>query len=74
MPSPICEVRDGAGPYQPTSYGLDVTPGNLVTIRLANQDDVDSWSISCLTTDELSDKDAMNASLVIDSATLPTPD
>ncbi len=69
MPSPICEVRDGGGPYQPTTYGVDVTPANVATIRLANQDDVDSWSISCLTTDELSDKDEINASLVINSAT-----
>lgn len=69
MPSPTCEVRDGAGPYQSTEYGVDVTPGNVVTIRLADQTDVDSWTIACLTTDELSDKDTVNALLVIDSAT-----
>lgn len=69
MPSPSCEVRNGSGPYQSTDFGVDITPGNVVTIRLADQTDVDSWSIACLTTDELSDKDAINAALVIDNAT-----
>lgn len=69
MPSPICEVREGAGAYAPTTFGVDVAPGALVTIRLADQSDIDSWSIQCVTTDELHAADAVTASLVIDSAT-----
>lgn len=69
MPSPLCEVRDGSGPYQSTAFGVDITPGNVVTIRLSDQSGVDAWSITCLTTDELSDGDAINAALVVDSAT-----
>jgi len=69
MPSPICEVRQDAGAYVATTFGVDVRSGAAVTIRLADQSDVDSWSIQCVTTDELHDAAAITASLVVDSAT-----
>lgn len=69
MPSPTCEVREGSGAYQSTTQGVDVSPGAAITIRIADQTDVDSWSIQCATTDETNDADAISATLVIDSAT-----
>jgi hypothetical protein len=69
MTSPICEVKDGAGAYASTTDGVDVTPTNTVTIRLASQAGVDSWSISCVYTDDTSDADAINAALVVDPIT-----
>lgn len=67
MPSPICEVKDGAGAYQATTSGVDVTPTNTVTIRLADQAGVNTWSIACATTDDLSDAATVTASLTIDA-------
>ena len=64
MPSPGCEVRVGSGAYQPTTNGVDVTPASTVTIRLAATG-AQSWAISCVYTDELSDAAAINASLTI---------
>ncbi len=69
MPSPICEVRENVGPYEATTFGVDVLAGSTITIRLADQSDVDSWSIECVTTDELNVPATINAALVIDSAT-----
>ena len=69
MPSPICQVKVGAGAYQATTFGVDITPGAVVTIKLADITDVDSWTIYCLSTDELSDKAAINLALVIDNPT-----
>ncbi len=69
MPSPICDVREGAGAYQSTTYGVDVSADAAITIRLADQSDVQSWSIQCVTTDETNDAEALTAALAIDSAT-----
>ena len=69
MPSPICQVKVGAGAYQATTFGVDITPGALITIKLADVTDIDSWTILCLSTDELSDKAAINLALVIDNPT-----
>lgn len=69
MPSPTCEVREGSGAYQSTTNGVDAGPGAAITIRLADQTDVDSWSIQCATTDDANDAAAINAALVIDNAT-----
>jgi hypothetical protein len=67
MPSPICEVREGAGPYGSTLFGVDVSPGSTVTVRLADQSDVASWSLLCVTTDDANDPAIINAGLAIDS-------
>jgi hypothetical protein len=67
MTSPVCEVKDGGGAYGATTNGVDVTPANTITIRLASQAGVDSWSISCVYTDETSDAATINAGLVVDA-------
>lgn len=69
MPSPMCEVREGAGAFQSTTHGVDVSASAVITIRLADQSDVQSWSIQCVTTDETNDAEAVTAALGIDSAT-----
>lgn len=65
--SPLCEIKDGSAAYVTSVGGVNVTPSNTITIRLASQTDVDSWSIQCLTTDDNSSADTVNASLVIDT-------
>jgi hypothetical protein len=67
MPSPACQVKDGAGAYQATTNGVDVTPTNTVTINLVSSAGVSTWSIRCITTDDQSDAAAITAALVIDS-------
>lgn len=62
MPSPLCEVKDGAGAYVSTDDGVDVTPGETVTIHLIDTS-ADTWSLSCVYTDDEADVDAVNASL-----------
>lgn len=50
--SPICEVREGAGPFVPTAGGVNITPGSLVTVRLADTTDVTDWYLVLSGTDE----------------------
>lgn len=64
MPSPLCEVRDGAGSYQSTTNGVNVTPGNTVTIHLIDSS-AETWSIECVYTDDLSVAATVNAGLSI---------
>lgn len=66
MPSPICEVKDGAGAYGATTTGVNVTPANTITIRLSDSS-VQVWSIECVDTDDLSVAATVTSSLVIDS-------
>jgi hypothetical protein len=65
MPSPICEIQDGAGAFTATTNGKDVTPANTVTIRLASAAGVGVWDIICITTDETSDAEAVTLALVV---------
>lgn len=67
MASPLCEVQDGAGAFEPTTDGVDITPAGTFKIRLVSTADVDSWSISCFSTDELGS--AEDVALVIDPVT-----
>ena len=67
MANPACEVKNGAAAYVATTNGVDITGAVVIVIRLVSQADLQSWSISCATADELSDVAAINASLVIDS-------
>ena len=67
MPSPSCEIREGAGAYAATTDGTDVTPAATITIHLISSAGVSTWSIQCITTDELSDAATVNAGLTIDS-------
>lgn len=64
---PTCEVKDGAAAYVTTANGVNVTPGNTIVIRLADQSDVQSWLIECATTDDTSDAGAVTASLQLDT-------
>jgi len=66
-PSPICEVKNGSDAYVTAAGGVDITPNATVIIRLASQADVDSWHISCATTDDTSDAATVSGALTIDS-------
>jgi hypothetical protein len=52
MASPTCQVKDGAGAYQATTNGVNVTPANTVTINLVSGAGVTSWQIRCIYADE----------------------
>lgn len=69
MPSPTCEVKDGGGAYTATTNGVDVTPANTVTIRLASTAGVTTWSITCIGTDETSDASTVTSGLTVDGVT-----
>ncbi len=64
--SPTCEVKDGAGAYTATTDGFNTTPAGTTTIRLVSTAGVDSWSISCVGTDDLRLAATINAGLTID--------
>lgn len=68
-PNPSCEIKDGAAAYVTAVGGVNVTPTNTIIIRLASQVGVDSWQITCATTDETSDATAVTAALTIDPLT-----
>jgi hypothetical protein len=65
--NPTCEVKAGAAAYAATTNGVNITPSDTIIIRLADQSDVDSWSIQCITTDDTSSASSVSASLTIDS-------
>lgn len=54
MASPICQVKDGAGSYVGTTNGVDVTPGNTISIQLAPASipGVTNWFLQVIGTDE----------------------
>jgi len=52
--SPLCLVRDGSGSFVPTTNGVDVTPGNTISIKLTNSSGVAAWFLEVIGTDELS--------------------
>lgn len=66
MPSPSCEVKDASGSYASTVDGVDVTPGDTITIHLADVSGVRYWSIACIGTDETLVAATITASLTID--------
>lgn len=67
MPSPACEVKDGAAAYVATTNGVNITPTNTIVVRLVSQAGVSTWTPSVATTDDTSDAAAVTAALVIDS-------
>lgn len=69
MPSAACTVKNGAGSPQTTPPYALVTPGNTVTIALADTSGASTWSIVCLYTDETSDAASVTASLTVNSGT-----
>lgn len=66
MPSPTCEVREGAGSWQATSAGVNITTSAAYTIRLSSAAGVNSWSISCISTDESQVAATINSGLTVD--------
>ena len=68
MVSPLCEVKDGAGAYVSTDNGVNVTPGNTITIHLIDTS-ASTWSISCIYTDDLSVAATVTAGLTVDPIT-----
>ena len=75
-PSPTCQVREGAGAWQDTTNGVDVTAGSSLTIRLVDTSPY-AWSLECVGTDENNDVSAVNGALVLNNssktATLTAP-
>ena len=75
-PSPTCQVREGAGAWQDTTDGVDVTAGSSLTIRLIDTSPY-AWSLECIGTDENNDASAINSTLVLNNssktATLTAP-
>lgn len=54
MPSsPIVEVKDGAGAFVDTPGGVDVTPGNTISIRLKTPGPVTTWYLEIFGVDEV---------------------
>jgi hypothetical protein len=66
MPSPLCEVKEGAGAYGPTTNGVNVTPGSTVTVHLIDTS-ADSWSIECAYTDDTSVAATVTSALSVNS-------
>jgi len=52
--SPVCLVKNGAGPFLPTPNGVDVTPANTISIKLNSIAGVVNWYLELIGTDELS--------------------
>ncbi len=50
--SPLCLVKDGPGPFVPTIGGVDVTPSNTISIKLADSSSVVDWFLEVIGTDE----------------------
>ena len=46
-PSPLCLVADGGGPFNPTLNGLNITPGDTVSVQLESPAGVASWYLQC---------------------------
>src|SRR5688572_5170 len=45
-PSAVCTVQDGTGSPVSSAGGVNVTPGNTITITLSNTARVTSWTLS----------------------------
>jgi len=52
--TPLCVVKDGLGPFVPTTGGVDATPSNTISVKLVNSFGVVDWFLQVLGTDELS--------------------
>lgn len=64
MPSPQCTVNGTA-----TTNGVDVASNDSFTIAIADTAGVKTWSITCVSTDDMSDAAAITSSLAVDSIT-----
>lgn len=70
MASPVCQVKDGAGAYAPTTNGFNTTPAGTTTINLVSGAGVKTWAISVVGTDELLVAATVNAGLTVDGVAL----
>lgn len=52
--SPVCLVKDGAGSFVETANGVNVTPGNQISVMLKDASGIVSWTLEVIGTDELS--------------------
>jgi hypothetical protein len=52
--SPLCLVKDGVGPFVPTTGGVDVTPSNTISVKLSNSFGVVDWFLEVIGVDETS--------------------
>lgn len=50
--SPLCLVKDGVGPFVPTTGGVDVSPFNTISIKLTNSFGVVDWFLEIIGVDE----------------------
>ena len=64
MASPFCTINGS-----PTVNGVNVAAGSTVTVALASTAGVGPWTLSCVSTDDLSSAAAINATLTINPAT-----
>lgn len=70
--SPFCEVQDGANPYVSTTNGVNVTQGNVISIRLADTTDVTHWYLQVTGTDETSTSPSLtNVNVVTNEVSTP---
>lgn len=67
MPSPTCQVSVAGGAYASTANGVDATSADVVVINLISAAGVSTWTIRCISTDDLSSVAAVNSALVIDN-------
>jgi len=51
---PVCVVSKNGVDFLPTEGGVDVPSGTVVSIKLLNYDDVETWLLQIIGTDELS--------------------
>ena len=52
--SPLCLVSDNGGPFNPTTGGVNVAPGDSIAVQLAMPGGVGTWYLTVYGTDELS--------------------
>jgi len=68
MPSPIVQVKDGAGPFTSVTNGKNITPGAAVVIDLVSKD-ADSWTCTCVSGDDTTDAAAIQSGVVLNTTT-----
>lgn len=56
---PDCLVQDGAGPFVPTTNGVNLSLGSTVSVKLTNPTGVAQWFLEVIGTDELSSAPAL---------------
>lgn len=71
MASSLCQVKVNAGAFQAVAGGINVSPGDTITIKLASSAGVNTgqWSISCINTDETKVPATITALLTVNQST-----